>query len=110
LRGYFSCHIAKGEGISTCRKLAGKAKYGNVDSGSIFYVTRMMLTGLSIIFIGILLNMVGQKEQVTGLTPAFIIMLYEAFIPRIGEIMKGMISRRLNDTTDALPKFWNLIF
>ena len=66
-------------------------------------MTRMILTGMSIIFIGILLNMAGQKAQVTGLIPAFIVMLYEAFIPRIGEIMKVMISRGLNDTTDAPP-------
>ena len=61
----------------------------------------MMLTGLSIICIGILLNMTGQKAQVTGLTPAFIVMLYKASVQRIGEIMKVMISRGLNDTTDA---------
>lgn len=73
------------------------------EASYLFYVTKMMLTGLSIIFIGILLNMAGQKEQVTGLTPAFIVMLYEAFIPRIGEIMKVMISRGLNNTTNALP-------
>ncbi len=42
--------------------LAGTGEYGNVDSGSIFYVTKMILTGMSIIFIGILLKMAGQKE------------------------------------------------
>jgi hypothetical protein len=42
--------------------LAGKGEYGNINSGSIFYVTQMILTGMSIIFIGILLNMAGQKE------------------------------------------------
>ena len=66
-------------------------------------MTRMILTGMWIIFIGILLNMAGQKAQVTGLIPAFIVMLYEAFIPRIGEIMQAMISKGLNDTTDAPP-------
>jgi hypothetical protein len=44
--------------------------------------------------------MTGQKAQVTGLIPAFIVMLHKASIPRIGEIMKVMISG-LNDTNDA---------
>lgn len=64
-------------------------------------MTKMILTGVSIIFIGILLNMAGQKAQVTGLIPAFIVMLHKASIPRIGEIMKVMISGGLNDATDA---------
>ncbi len=36
-----------------------------------------------------------------GLIPAFIVMLHKASIPRIGEIMKVMISGGLNDATDA---------
>jgi len=68
---------------------AGKGEYGNVYSGSIFYVTKMILTGMSIIFIGILLNMAGQKEQVIDLAPAFIVMLNKASIPRIGDNHEG---------------------
>ncbi|MDV6342534.1 hypothetical protein R2103_12235 [Nitrosomonas sp. Is24] len=66
-------------------------------------MTKMILTGMSIIFIGILLNIAGQKEQMIDLTPAFIVMLNKASISRIGEIMKVMISRDLNDTADAPP-------
>ena len=57
----------------------------------------MILTGMSIIFIGIPLNTAGQKGSVLGLIPAFIDMLKEAFIPSIGEMMMAMISKGWND-------------
>jgi len=42
--------------------------------------------------------MAGQKVSGIGLIPVFIAMLNKVFIPRIGEIMKVMISKDLNDT------------
>ncbi len=60
-------------------------------------MTKMILTGMSIIFIGTLLSMAGQKESAIGLIPAFIVMLNKVFIPRIGEIMQIVISRDVND-------------
>ena len=47
--------------------------------------------------------MAGQKRSVIGLIPVFIVMLNRAFIPRIGEIMKVMISRGLGDLSDVPP-------
>lgn len=103
LKGYFSRHIATGERISASRKSRRERGLWQRRFWEHLFVTKMILTGMPIIFIGILLNMAGQKASAIGLIPAFIDMLNEASIPRIGEFMKTMISKGWNDSFDAPP-------
>lgn len=103
LKGYFSRHIAKGERISTSRKSRRERgiwqrrfwehllRDQNDFNRHVDYIHWNPV------------NMAGQKVSGIGLIPVFIVMLNKVFVQKIGEIMKTIISRGLNDTFDAPP-------
>ena len=99
MKGYFSRHIAKGERISTSRK--SRRERGIWQRRFWEHLLRDQ-NDFNRHVDYIHWNPV-KHGWAKGASPAFVVMLNKASIPRIGKIMKVMISRGLNDTTDAPP-------
>ena len=82
---------------------AGNAVYGNADSGRICYATKMTLTIIWIIFIGIPSNMAEYNALSTGRIQVFIDLWSGVFIRLTGDILKIPVFMQTNDSNDAPP-------